>query len=354
VADDCDTNPAGLVEQLTGLTSLGLNSTNGSHVEGMFSAAANNPRLKDFTACDGEMGAPDSALFKHLLTSCPSLTDLDLNHLRINQGALEVLLTHGTSITSMKAFTFQTDVSFAERSCSWKSLGVAGIEHHASVLHWAHLPLKGLKDLEIWDGAHGGGLGTFQLPFDSMPVDQLPRKLHQATTNLAACPAWRAAPDSCIHLAGDPNGPFEDIHSFTPQQRIQLLEALAPVGGPHVKEVTISMRGATFLWDDPEVQALGRSLYSPHLSTLGLAHCTLLVGFWAALGNALPSLTTLKLYGTATCSASDIAVFCSKRRPGHQFSLVLSKKLYQAVSGAELQASLAGQGMAHVEIKQLA
>jgi hypothetical protein len=355
VYDSCGTGPAGLVEQLTCLTHLYLSASAGNHVAGMLAAAARNPGLQDlYVSSDLEI-EPTAAQTQHLLTSCPSLTDLDLDYLSISQDVLEVILTYGTNIKKLRAYTVRADVSFADRPCSWRSLGVAGIEHRASVLHWAHLPLKGLTELEIWDSVttsvHDGGRGTLQIPFNSIDLDQVPQKLREATTNLAACPAWQAKPDSCIALGGDPNGPFEDIHIFSAQQRIQLLEALAPVGGPHVKKVLACMHGAVFEWGRPELQALGCSINSSQLSALTLDNCILTVGFWAALDQVLPALRTLTLRSHVTCSASDIAVFCSKRKQGHQLTVTLGKQLYEAHDGAGIQASLVGQGIFHVKIK---
>jgi hypothetical protein len=195
-SDSCDTNPAGLVEQLTCFTQLTLWSRKGSHLEGMFAAAARNPGLQTFSVSGGADTGPTAAQAKHLLTSCPSLACLDLDYMDISQDVLEVILTHGTHITSFRAHTIQSDVSFADRPCSCRSLRIAGTQHYASVLHWAHLPLKGVTELQIWDEAHDGGftggLGLLQLPFSSIDLDQLPQKLREATINLAACPAWQA------------------------------------------------------------------------------------------------------------------------------------------------------------------
>jgi hypothetical protein len=319
----------------------------------MFAAAARNPGLETFAPSVDVETRPTAAQAKHLLTSCPSLTCLNLSAFSISQDVLEVILTHGTRITKLRAFTIQSDVSFADRPCSWRSLGVAGVEHYASVLHWAHLPLKGLTKLEIRDEAHDGGLGSFQIPLSSIDLNQLPQKLREATTNLAACPAWQANPDSCIALDGDPADSYEDVHIFSDQQRIQLLEALAPVGGPHVERFRAAMPGAAFEWGRAELQALARSLNSSQLSLLALDNCHLTVGFWAALEEVLPALDRLTLCWDVTCSASDIAVFCSRRKQGHQLTLYLCQRLYEEVDGDELQASPVGQGMPHIKIKQL-
>jgi hypothetical protein len=150
-----------------------------------------------------------------------------------------------------------------------------------------------------------------------------------------------------------PADSFFEIQTFSDEQRVQLLEALAPIGGPHIQHFRASMHGTVFDWGRAELQALARSLNSSQLSMVTLDDCHLTVGFWAALEEVLPALDTLTLWGNAECSATDIAVFCSRWRQGHQLTLELCKPLYEAVNGAELQASLAGQGMPHVKIKQL-
>jgi hypothetical protein len=356
VSDSCDTNPAGLVEQLTCLTELGLWSNRPSNFDGMLTAAARNPGLDFLFVSAGVDTSPTADQAEHLLTSCPSLTFLSLLYSTISQDVLEVILTHGTKITTLKAFAIQSKISFADRPCSWKSLKVGGVEHYASVLYLAHLPLSGVTEFELRDDIQDRGLhllSVFQLPFSSIDLDQVPQKLRQAAANLASCPAWRAKPDSFIQLLGDPAGPFVDTHTFSDQQRIQLLEALAPVGGPHVKRFRAAISGTVFQWGSAELRALGRSLNSSQLSKLTLDDCRLTVGFWAALEEVLPALGTLILGGDVTCSPIDITVFCCKRRQGHHLTLSLCTRLYEAVSGAELQASLLSQGIPHVEIHQL-
>jgi hypothetical protein len=286
------------------------------------------------------------------------LTCLDLGYFDISQDALEVILTYGTRITSLRAFTIRAHTSFADRQCGWKRLGLAAVEYYPTVLHWANLPLKGLEDLEIWDPCHDGSLAALQLPLSSMHPDQLAALLLQATTNLAASPAWQADPESCIALYFDPSGGTAHSIRFTPQQRIQLLEALAPLGGPHVTKFESYIMGAVFEWGRPELQALGHSLNSSQLSELELSYCHLAAEFWSALDEVLPSLATLCLNTLVACSAADVAGYCSQRKDGlPPLTLRLGDDVYQellhAVGGAELQAALTSQGASHVTVVHL-
>jgi hypothetical protein len=343
-----NTGASGIVQQLTGLTSLCCDSLH-DHVSSMLAAAARNPALQAF--CVGHTGDEgfSAAELQHLLTSCTSLTSLDLTYFCIDKDDLEVLLTYGTNITTLKACTIDTDISFADRQCSWKSLTLAAVDDcYPTVLNWASMPLKGVEELN-----HGlGSLGLLQLPLSRLEPDQLATVLRQATTNLAGCPAWQAHPDSLIALQDDPSDtPLESI-VFTPQQRTQLLEALAPLGGPHVTQCAAAIHKAVFEWGRPELQALGRSLNSGQLSRLLLTHCIVTAGFWAALDEVLPSLSELWLLDNVICSAADVAVYCSKRKEGHPLTLRLSDALYTAVGGAQLQAALVGQGSVHVSIER--
>jgi hypothetical protein len=345
MSQTCNTDPSGLVQQLTSLTSLHLSSHH-DHLSSMFTAAARNPALQAFSVSYWGQESINAAELQHLLTSCTSLTDLDLDLMEVSQDALEVLLTHGTKITSLKALALITETSFADRQCSWRRLKLVGDECYATVLHWADLPLKGVEVLE--NGVES--LGTLQLPLSSVEPDQLATVLRRATTNLAACPAWQAAPDSKIALHEDPAEPHVHPIFFFPQQRIQLLEALAPLGGPHVRTFQASVQDAVFQWGCPELKALARSMNSGQLSTLELSYCTLTTDFWAALDEVLPSLSSLSLVSGVTCSAADVAVYCSKRKEGQPFTLTLGDAVYTAVGGAQLQAALEAQGPVHVRV----
>jgi broad specificity phosphatase PhoE len=346
-------NPADLVEQLTCLTALDLyvhdemeDGDAGEYsVQSMFTAAAHNPALQIFKVCPGWFSRPTAAEVQHLLEACPSLSELHLGWMTLAPDAVVVLLTHGTTITTLTAHVFETTASLADKPCSWKCLQLQG--DYPTVLHLANLPLKGLSSLQ-WATQWATGLATLELPLATVPAEDLPHLLQRAATNLAACPAWKAQPRGYISLEGDPSDyNTANIIDFSPQQRIQLVQALAPLGGPHVRTFVGSIRGAEFEWGRAEVEALARSLGSKEVTTLELSHCTLATDFWAALDEFLPSLNTLRFRKDVRCAPLDLAIFCTKRGQRH-FTLQLGQALYNEVGGGQLGNSLAAQGVPHV------
>jgi hypothetical protein len=346
MSQSCKTDPSGFLQQLTCLTSLNLQTHTSERVLSMCTAAARNPALQVLTV--GSQGASrlTAAELQHLLASCPSLTTLDMPFLPVSDDVLEVLLTHGKKITTLVAASFRTDGSFADRQCSWKRVWFSQVDYpyYPVLLLLANAPLKGVEEL------HGGfsDLGILKLPLLTFAPDQVADLLRRATTNIAACRQWQLAPGSFISLGHDPeDSPPQDV-IFTPAQRIQLLEALAPLGGPHVKEFNAAIYDTDFEWGEAELQALGRSLNSERLSALQLSYCIVTSGFWAALDEVLPSLSDLYLNGDVT--GSDLALFCSKRGQGHMLSIHLQEDLYQSSNGAQLQASLEQHSVANVKV----
>jgi hypothetical protein len=192
---------------------------------------------------------------------------------------------------------------------------------HPTVLHLANLPLKGVTSLEYSEAYWGATprLGTLQLPLYSRQVEDMPRLLHQAATNLAACPAWKAEPQGTISLEGDPTDTHPSAHNtvyFPDHQCIQLLQSLAPLGGPHVRVFKGNIWGAQFRWGRAEVQALAGSLRSDRVTRLALDHCFLAGDFCAALDESLPALKTLQLGKDVTYGYLDIGrrfvIFCTR------------------------------------------
>jgi hypothetical protein len=354
--DDADGTTAAVVvaAAFSGLTSLRVSTTCELHPQaGIITAAANNLNLQDFsllqTGYDGDPGTPTAAQLARVLTACPYLTSLDLSCTVLDDQSLEAVLTHGSTITSLQLRSIKTEASFAARACRWETIGVHGSDQ-PSVLLWAHLPLRTVTDLVFWGGR---GLSDLQLPLSRVPDAQLAPTLRQAATNLASCPAWQADFKDRISVRGDIGSALNALAVFQAQQRIQLIEALAPMGGPAVKEVGVTISSATFQWGRPELHALARSL-GGQVTSLGLGHCTLALDFWAALDECFPALTSLQLQKNVTCSATDVAIFCSTRPADRPFVLHLSTDVFPAVQGQQLKAGLAARGMAHVRVERVA
>jgi hypothetical protein len=323
----CGSNPANLVEQLTCLTALKLEvyeevcgEVDSNFALDAMAAAARNPALRVFSFSSMAYFEPAAADVQHFLEACPSLSDLDLQSATLSPDVVEVLLTHGTSITSLSAESLDTDVSLADRPCSWKCLkGLSDL--NPTVLTLANLPLGGLTSLEFSYANWGSplDLATLQLPMDSRDVEDMLRLLRQAAINIAACPAWSAAPPDHITLEGDPGAAqYEDQSAvmFSAQQRIQLLESLTPLGGPHVTEFVCNIWNTCVRWGRPEVQALAHSLRSDRVTTLALDYCYLPEDFWAALDEFMPELETLQLGEDVTYTDLDIGrkfvIFCAR------------------------------------------
>jgi hypothetical protein len=350
-----DLGAASLAQQMSGLTALWMDGyyTDGFH-SAIAKAAAHNPNLQDLQVGHEDGEGPTAAQLADLLAACPSLTVLNMELADFDDEGLEVLLTHGSNITSLNLSSFfELQSSFAERACRWQTLRL----RLADALVLARLPLRTVTQLTI--GSPNSPL-ELDLPLETMPAEQLPLILRQAATNLASCPAWQAGSKSKISLEGDPGPipkPQDTLTVFGGQQRIQLFEALAPLGGPAVKQVEVSIRGATFQWGRPEVQALARSL-GGQVTSLELSYCSLQSDFWVALDECFPALTSLHLELRVTCSAPHVALFCGARAAGRPFTLRLKatadfwgvEGVYSAVQGEQLQAGLEAMGMAHVSV----
>jgi hypothetical protein len=149
------------------------------------------------------------------------------------------------------------------------------------------------------------------------------------------------------HFDGEPPAPV----SFNPEQLLQLLQAVAPLGGPHVETFQLSIKGSKLELGMAEVEALGQSL-GKGLRGLTLGHCTLTAGFWEALGKALPSLHTLILVDQVQCRAADVSIFCRKRVTAGRFVLWLSPVLYKRCGGDRLQQGLKAQGVSNVTVRK--
>jgi hypothetical protein len=333
-----DTNPAGLLAQLAGLTALCIESSSAEHTRDMVVAAANNPGLKVLSVAS-YAATPSTAEWSHLLTSCRQLETLELGYAEVPQPVLDVLLTLGTNITSLDTSTITVTTSFALSPCKWRRLRLWH-EDAGSLFQLAYLPLHSVTHLDV-------GLLGFPLPLEVISPEQLPRLVLQAAVNTLGCPAWQAAPANYLSFwtAGSP----PETVSFTPEQRIPLLEALKPLGGPHITKFGAYTHDTDFEWGRPELQALAHSMNSGQLSELELYDCTLTTDFWAALDELVPSLSSLVLNGV-TLSAFDLAVFCSRRRQRRTLCIRLDSQLYQAINGAQLQASLEGHGVVNVQI----
>jgi hypothetical protein len=302
---------------------------------------------------------PASGL-EQLFRACPSITEFDSWHGNIDQAGLDALLTHGTNITSLVVRQIEAQVNRSGTQCRWSSLELT---RYPTLLTIAYLPLRTVHQLKLRSSNLVMQLGlVLQLPAGTVPINQLPALLRQAASNLASCPAWQQPPSQqtgvqrrqfsplCLCPGAGPAG-----RSFSGVERIQLLDALAPLRSPRVAHVMLALDALDAAFGQAEVKALEHSLGSS-LTSLYLGLCTLDSSFWSALAQALPQLKELWLGPGVECETGlDLALcflgFCSRRRPASQpFTLHMHAALYEQCHGAQIQETLNMTGLSHVSV----
>jgi hypothetical protein len=255
---------------------------------------------------------------------------------------LDLLLTLGSCITDLVLGNLAITESRASAACHWEKLNICAGNDALSMHQAAYLPLKTVQQLEQCSRSTGYSL---KLPLSSVRPSQLPTLLHQAAINLAACPAWQKAmpPDVIVWNAEVDYDPSE--HSWTSEQRVQLLRAMAPLRHSHLTGFLLDLDG----WElgQPEVAALQHS-FGAGLDTLVLGDCILVPSFWAALTELLPHVSDLQLRSSVRCHIPDVITLCSRRSKAHPFVLQLENKLYEVCGGDQVQDSLRAQGVGHV------
>jgi hypothetical protein len=276
---------------------------------------------------------------QHLLTSCPGLTELVLNYRSMDQDGLDTLLTHGTRITHLTLSGSSLTASRAHAPCTWEVLRLS----HPSLKQLAYLPLRSVQELTT--GYSQGPSGNkLQLRFNSAtPAPQLLSLFSQAASNLAACPACTRQPQhfAGLHLAGTHPG-------LTPQQRVQLFEALAPLRVMQLQQLRIY---SPLELGSPEVEALAHSL-GDGIKSLDLWYCTLTGSFWTLLAQHLPNLQHLTLGDCVPTSVSDLSFFLGMRSQSQSGSLtlIIHRWALNDTGFAELEAHIASSQLQNVRL----
>jgi hypothetical protein len=195
-----------------------------------------------------------------------------------------------------------------------------------SILHFAHLPLKNVKVISMklrwyntadaWysDKRFSHSLKHLTVPLgvsEQMPLERLSSLLHKAATNLAACPAWKEAPADTITITGELS------------QHPHLLSALAPLGGPHIKELNVVPRDDFYDVADEEemsastVRALAGS-FGNAATRVTLERCTLERDFWAAFTECFPAVEYLDICYSCGYTMPQLLLWChTMRKPVH-------------------------------------
>jgi hypothetical protein len=212
-----------------------------------------------------------------------------------------LLLDHGTHITTLTVAAFELTASRAGRDCSWHTIDffstAASPEVAPSLLQFAYLPLRGVQAITN----NMDRLNHVEVSLatsNQMPLAQLSSLLHQAATNLAACPAWQTQPISTITITG----PLDESE--------QLLTALKPLGGPHAKELIIHPGSRAVDLGASIVEALANSLGNG-VTKVELGDVTLSPAFWGTFAQCFPAVESLGLgRGVAGTDQCQLLLWC--------------------------------------------
>jgi hypothetical protein len=293
--------PLSVAAQITQLTSLSFwapssPSWDDQYDHDLVEVAAHNPGLQKLEVNGSNSELLQASDLHSILTSCTCLTELDLSGRQVDDQGIEVLLQYGTNITSLRLHSSNLTTSKADRQCNWQNLDLC-----FPVLHLlAYLPLKSAKSL----GMDTLGSGCLCLRLGSAPAAQLANLLHQAASNLSACPAWSKDTAARVELIVN----NESVDNFSvPEvgQHARVFEALAPLGGPHIRELSVYV---PLQLAGPEVEAIART-FGTSLTSLSFSECTLLDGFWTALPHHFPNLESLTVGGGVRTKPVAIAVY---------------------------------------------
>jgi hypothetical protein len=249
---------------------------------------------------------------RSILTSLQQLTSLDLES-TIHQPEFDVLLTHGTQLTSLTCTGLYLSEDRSASSCSWKELVMNNQGFDAAT--FAYMPTASLTRLGVWGGPSPPT--TLHFTTTGMPeAVELPELMRRSLTNLMRCPAWQQCTSRVeISLVSDKDN--DDIAVLSQ------LAALAPLSS---KEVSVYIDILLGFMTAAGVQQLGDALGSS-LKQLVLGRCILSDDFWPAIGSQLPGLQQLGVRrGVSGATAHELANFCScATRP---LQLSLTQELY--------------------------
>jgi hypothetical protein len=328
--------PTALAAQVTGLTRLSVcaDLTTPVTVEQQLTIAAQNEGLGSLSIVSrhprGQVLQP--GLLQKVLTSCTGLTQLTLDTQTLDDQGLEVLLTHGTSITDLTLGETSLTTSKADRACSWQKLEL----HNGHLQEYAYLPLRGVQQHQVTFCGVPHSLGSYYI---KRPNAQLPDLLRQATTNLASCPAWAKAPPSELLLHGD-------APDLTSAQQVQLLQALAPVAGRHVTKLKLD---ALLQLGGAEAEALAGS-FAGSLTSLHLDSVTLLDDFWRPLAQHFHNLQELCLLSYAKADAMSVATYLVKFSCCPSHWLNASIECFQEKDAVHLQTCVDAWGLENIQL----
>jgi hypothetical protein len=281
---------ARLASRLTGLTSLGavLGDDTVSSAKELRRILDRNARLECLAVDTSNRTVPGECL-RLLLTSHAKLRELDLTNLTLNDQGMDVLLQHGTNIQQLALGSADLTRSWASSTAGWQRLKLMSV---GIVTQLAHLPLSSVQVLET---RHAAGTLPLGLTASGPAVE----RLRQAISNLLTCPAWQQQPASRVLLFN------HGAVAVPSSQRTQLLSALAPLSGPHIQHLSLSLNMGV---GRVEVEALAQSL-GGHLTSLYLHRGNIQPSFWPALSEHFPHLKRLAVGSGVYVAAHGIVAY---------------------------------------------
>jgi hypothetical protein len=333
--------PVGLAQHLTGLTSLTIETEQAVLDKQQVAVVTQNKGLRSLSLVTGvSTRLLKPRWLQQMLTSCTGLTQLTIMSGTLNDEGLCELLTHGTSITDLTLGETELTSSKADWACSWRSLTLLGELHE-----FAYLPLKSVRKVQV-QVEHGGPDSgrkpslTLSLPHH-IPAAQLPDLLHQATRNLASCPAWVKTPAPELELGGS-----ADTQGLTSAQRVQLLQALAPVAGKHVKKLRLCV---SMQLGQAEVEAVAGSFPSS-LTHVYVGRATLPDSFWRPLAQHFPNLQELCLGSGLKADPMSVAMYltmCSCCAPQGMHAVI---ECFNEKDATHLQSCVDAWGLQNIHL----
>jgi hypothetical protein len=317
--------------QLTALTHLGAGLEAGLSPPDtqLVKAVSRNKGLQSLDLLTSSVPLA-AGMLQHLLMGCSSLTQLDLTSQDVDDQKLDILLEHGTNLTDVRLGRLCLTRSRAGHTCRWQSLLLVGAGVLAGL---ANLPLKSVQELQTtYDSER-----AMHLPL--IPSSQLVPLLQQAASNLGSCPAWQEQPAGRVAL-------YTDLPvAISKAQKLQLLSALSPLGGPHLQHLSISIK---VTYDQQEVQVLGRSLGST-LKSLSLHKGIVKPSFWSALSQHLPHLN--KLGFAYTVAVTTVGMSAYLRTVAQPFTLYIGPRVLPDQHIADLVGSIGAGQMQGVSLR---
>jgi hypothetical protein len=222
---------------------------------------------------------------------------LDLHSNTINQQGLDVLLQYGTCITTLVVSSFDLSASRSDKACSWKSLEFEkGPISGFFLRSLAYLSLRGVHTISRPEYAEDfpESLDHLHVPLLSFKTAAQRDLLRAAAVNVAASKAWQDCPATSVTLIASRGG-----------NRClgEVLCALAPLGGAHIRSLSIKgiedeeddeeeedeEEGTNFKLNKAEVEALATSFGSA-ITSIYLNYCKPSSDFWPALARCFPAV----------------------------------------------------------------